>query len=158
MSIRSVRSSSANWRSWCRSSLRRSSGRSTWSSSGVLVLGMFMRSNLLLAEPVNSGRLHAFDAFRAACAQNDFFQPAFRRFQFFIAMRLQRLAAFVQGDGIFQIHFALLQARDNAFQLLERRLEAQAVDGGRLARGGLRRNGMLQRLSGFGDVRNGAAP
>src|ERR1700760_3918609 len=102
---------------------------------------MFMRpESLVWPSRASSRRLHAFDAFRAASAQNDFLQPAFRRLQLFIAMRLQRLAAFIERDGIFQIHLALLQARDNAFQLLERHLEAKAFDGGRLAWGSLRRN------------------
>jgi hypothetical protein len=103
---------------------------------------MFMRpESLVWLSRASSRRLHAFDAFRAAGAQNDFLQPAFRRLQLFVAMRLQRLPAFVERDGIFQIDLALLQARDNAFQLLERRLEAQALDGGRLAGGSLGRNG-----------------
>src|SRR6185437_969542 len=102
---------------------------------------MFMRpESLVWQSRASSGRLHAFDAFRAAGAQNDFLQPAFRRLQLFIAMRLQRLPAFVERDGIFQIHLALLQARDDAFQLLESGLEAEALDGGRLAGGRLRRN------------------
>ena len=100
-----------------------------------------MRPESLVGQSrASSRRLHAFDAFRAAGAQNDFLQPAFRRFQLFVAMGLQRLSAFIERDGIFQIHLALLQARDNAFQLLESRLETEALNSGRLARGSLRRN------------------
>src|SRR4051812_34786275 len=44
-------------------------------------------------------------------------------------MGLQGLSAFVQGNGIFQVHLALLQASDNGFQLFEGTLEAQLFDG-----------------------------
>ena len=44
-------------------------------------------------------------------------------------MGLQRLSAFVQGNGIFQVHLALLQAGDNGFQLFEGAFEAQLFDG-----------------------------
>jgi hypothetical protein len=45
-------------------------------------------------------------------------------------MGLQRLAALIQGNRIFQVDFALFQARNNGFQFLERALEAQLFNGG----------------------------
>ena len=39
------------------------------------------------------------------------------------------MPAFIQGDGILKIHLALLQARDDSFQLPERVLKAQVFDG-----------------------------
>jgi len=50
-------------------------------------------------------------------------------------MGLQRLAAFVQGDGILKLDFALLQAGDDGLQLTQSRLEAEAGDLGRNRRG-----------------------
>jgi hypothetical protein len=44
-------------------------------------------------------------------------------------MRLQRLAAFIERNGIFQVHFALLQPGDDGFQFLERGFEAEFLDG-----------------------------
>ena len=70
-----------------------------------------------------------FADFGAARAQYDFFQPPFRGFQFVLAMRLQRLAALIERDGILKIHFALLQPGNNGFQLPERALKAQVFDG-----------------------------
>jgi hypothetical protein len=43
-------------------------------------------------------------------------------------VRLQRLAAFVECDGVFKIDLALLQARDDRFQFLQRGLEGQFLD------------------------------
>src|SRR5436190_2022108 len=40
-------------------------------------------------------------------------------------MCLQRLSAFVQSNGVFQVHLALLQPGDDGFQFLERPLKAQ---------------------------------
>ena len=44
-------------------------------------------------------------------------------------MAFQRLAALIQGDGILQIDFALLQARDDGFQLLQGGLKAHVANG-----------------------------
>ena len=89
-----------------------------------------MRGKSLFCDSkASSCRLQPFTDFRAARAQHDFFQPAFRGFQFFFAMGLQRLAAFIQGDGILKIDLALLQAGNDGFQLPERALKAQLFDG-----------------------------
>jgi len=47
-------------------------------------------------------------------------------------VRLQRLAAFVECDGVFKIDLALFQARYDGFQFLERGLEGQVFDRGGL--------------------------
>jgi hypothetical protein len=44
-------------------------------------------------------------------------------------MSLQRLAAFIEGNRILQIDFALLQARDDGFQFLERAFKAKLFNG-----------------------------
>jgi len=44
-------------------------------------------------------------------------------------MGFQRLSAFVQGNGIFQVYLALFQASDNGFQLFEGAFEAKLFDG-----------------------------
>jgi hypothetical protein len=88
-----------------------------------------------------SCRLHGLAKLGTGSPQHDFFQPAFRRFEFGFAMALQRLAALVQGDGIFQVDLALLQPRNNGLQFLERQFETQAVNGG-----------------GFGGRRNDVSP
>src|SRR5204862_6882299 len=79
-----------------------------------------------------SGRLQPFADFRARSAQDDLFQPRFGQLQLFFTMRLERLSAFVQSEGILEIHLALLQTRNNGLKLLERRFEAQVF--GRLGR------------------------
>jgi hypothetical protein len=66
---------------------------------------------------------------RSARTQHDFFQTPLGGFQLCLAMRLQCLPAFVQRDGVFKIDLALLQARDDRFQFLERAFEAQLLDG-----------------------------
>ena len=43
-------------------------------------------------------------------------------------MRLQRLSAFVQSDGILEIHLALFQAGNDGLKLLERGFEAEIFD------------------------------
>ena len=45
-------------------------------------------------------------------------------------MSLQRLAPLIQGDGILQVDFALLQARDDGFQLLKCAFKAHFFNGG----------------------------
>src|ERR1700722_13148477 len=109
MSIRSPRNSSANWRSWLRGSLRRSSGRSTRSRSGVLVLGMVMGSALVRVYHLAKGRL-------AARPLHNPFQPAFGGLELGLAMAFQGLAALIKDNGILQIDFPLLEARNNALQ------------------------------------------
>jgi hypothetical protein len=44
-------------------------------------------------------------------------------------MGLQRLAALIESDGVFQIDFALLQAGDDFLQLLESGFEGKLIDG-----------------------------
>ena len=83
------------------------------------------RARLQRAVVARSGRDGAFGAGRA---QDDLFQPPFRRFQLGFAMGLQRLAALVQENGILKIHLALLQPGDNGFQFAQGRLEAEAGD------------------------------
>jgi len=45
-------------------------------------------------------------------------------------MAFEQLAALIQGNGIFQIDLALLQAGDDGFQLLQCAFEGQVLDGG----------------------------
>ena len=52
-------------------------------------------------------------------------------------MRLQRLSAFVQSDGILEIHLALFQTGNNGLKLLERGFEAELFDRLGWAFGGL---------------------
>ena len=131
MSIRSVRSSSANWRSCVLVQLAQVFRQVDLVQQRGLGIGDVHAPKNLFFETAKQAQAVSmpFADFRAARAQHDFFQPAFGGFQFLFAMGLQRLSAFVQGDGIFQIHLALLQARDNGFQLLEGRLEAQSSNG-----------------------------
>jgi hypothetical protein len=48
-------------------------------------------------------------------------------------MALERLSAFVQGDGILKLHLALLQPGDDGLQFAQRRLETEAGNVGRWA-------------------------
>jgi hypothetical protein len=95
---------------------------------------MFMGPKSLFYDgKASSCRLQALTGFRgadlrASRTQHDLFQPAFGGFQLFLAMALQGLSAFVQGDGILKVHLALLKAGNNGFQLLERAFEAQFFD------------------------------
>src|SRR4051812_28957001 len=137
MSMRSVRNSSANWRSLLLGSLRRSAGISTWSRRGVFVFGMLiavpMTENAALLCHNASAALHCIQSFGrdrlAAGPQHDLFQPGFGRFELGFAMAFQSLATLIQGDGVFQIDLTLLQPGDDAFQLFESGLKAHFADG-----------------------------
>src|SRR6185369_10613591 len=70
-------------------------------------------------------RLGPFDALRS---KNDFLKPRFRAFELFFAMRLQRCAALIEGDGIFQVDLALFEPGNDVLQFSERRFETQILD------------------------------
>jgi len=79
-------------------------------------------------------RLYRFRTGRSLCAKNDLFKPAFGGFELLFAMGLQRLAALIKGDRIFEIDFALLKTGNDAFEFFQRGLETERLHRDRLLR------------------------
>src|SRR5258708_38744805 len=75
----------------------------------------------LHVERFGSGRL-------AIGIGGDLVDPRLRLPQQFLASRLQRVAALVDGDGFLQRHLAFLEPLHDRFKLLDRALEAQLPD------------------------------
>src|SRR6185312_10335508 len=79
---------------------------------------------------MRSGEIHRLGGTRTAGAMHDLLETALGGLQFGFAMCLERLAAFVEDDGVLQIDLALLQTADDGLQLLEGGLETQRFDRG----------------------------
>src|SRR5690606_36591346 len=65
---------------------------------------------------------------RRAVAQRDLLDPCFGLLQEPLAMRLQRLAAFIDGDRLRQRRLAAFQHADDLLELGERVLETHGFD------------------------------
>src|SRR4051812_44176630 len=64
----------------------------------------------------------------AVARQPDLLDAVLRRLQQAVAMRLQRLAAFIDADRLVERHLAALKIVDNGLQGLERLFEAHGRD------------------------------
>src|SRR5215469_16673181 len=76
-------------------------------------------------------RLAQVDRFRTCgtrSTMNDFLETAFCGLKLLLAMGFQRLPALVERDGVFEINLALLEARNDLFELLKRKFETQLVN------------------------------
>ena len=95
MSIRSVRNSSANWRSCALGQLAQIGGQIDCDRAEGVLLGWAM-VHVRMHAP-SSTNVGCADRPRRAAAQDHLFQPAFCRFQLGFAMAFQRLAALVKA-------------------------------------------------------------